>query len=87
MEARLTGQRVALGLVLVPLAVEVQRAALAVGQLAAHLLIAHGTVGEVFHILCGKKQRSERKHEVKKKKKHQEIEHLKQNLVSKTEFV
>lgn len=66
MEARLTGQSVALGLVLVPLAVEIQRATLAVGQLAAHLLVTHRTVGEVFHILCGKKGRRERTHEVNK---------------------
>lgn len=54
MEAQLTGQSVALGLVLVPLAVEIERAALAVGQLAAHLLVTHRTLGEVLHILWGK---------------------------------
>lgn len=49
--ANLTGQSVALGLVLVPVTVEIQRAALAVGQLAAHPLVAHGAGGEVPHIL------------------------------------
>lgn len=47
----LTGQSVALGLVLVPLTVEVERAALAVGQLAAHLLVPHRTLGEVLDAL------------------------------------
>lgn len=41
----------ALGLILVPLAVEIQRAALAVGKLAAHLLVTHRTLWEVFYIL------------------------------------
>lgn len=47
----LTRQRVALRLILVPLAVEIQRAALAVRELAADLLVPHRTVGEVLHIL------------------------------------
>lgn len=46
----------ALGLVLVPLTVEIQRAALTVGQLAAHLLITHRTLGEVLHALQQEKQ-------------------------------
>lgn len=49
--AWLTGQSVALWLILVPLTVEIQRAALAVGKLAAHLLVPHRTVGEVLHVL------------------------------------
>lgn len=49
--ARLTRQSVALRLILVPLTVEIQRAALAVGQLAAHLLVAHRTLGEVLYVL------------------------------------
>lgn len=46
----------ALGLILVPLAVEIQRAALAVGELAAHLLVTHWTLREVFYILQEKKR-------------------------------
>lgn len=55
---QLTRQSVAFGLVLVPLAVEIQRAALAVGQLAAHLLVTHRTLWEVSHILREKKGRA-----------------------------
>lgn len=54
-KVRLTRQSVALGLILVPLAVEIQRAALAVGELAAHLLVTHRTLGEDFYILQEKK--------------------------------
>lgn len=64
----------ALGLVLVPLAVEIQRAALAVGQFAAHLLVTHWTIREVLHILF-----SDTREEVKgsiRLKNHQEIENL-----------
>lgn len=48
----------ALGLILVPLAVEIQRAALAVGELAAHLLVTHRTLGEVFYILRRRKKKT-----------------------------
>lgn len=62
----LTRQSMALGLILVPLAVEIQRAALAVGELAAHLLVTHRTLREVFYILQEKKQaRKKDKIEVK----------------------
>lgn len=55
----LTGQSVALGLVLVPLTVGVQRAALAVGQLAAHVLVPHRTLSEVLHALQQTKKSKE----------------------------
>lgn len=67
--ARLTRQSVALRLILVPLTVEIQRAALAVGQLAAHLLVAHRTLGEVLYVLQQEGERSDggkHRQEVKK---------------------
>lgn len=50
----------ALWLVLVPLTVGIQRAALAVGELAAHLLVPHWTLSEVLHVL----QHEQREREV-----------------------
>lgn len=41
----------ALGLALIPLTDGIQRAALAIGQLATHLLITHWTISEVLHAL------------------------------------
>lgn len=38
-------------MILLPLTVEIQRAALAVGELAAHLLDAHRALSEVLHAL------------------------------------
>lgn len=54
---KLTGQSVALRVILIPLTVEIQWAALAVGKLAAHLLVPHRTLSEVLHIL--QRQRKE----------------------------
>jgi len=54
-DIHLTWQSVALRLILVPLTVEIHQAALAVGELAAHLLVPHGTLREVTHVLQKKK--------------------------------
>lgn len=54
-----TRQGEALGVILVPVTVEIQEAALAVGEFAAHLLIPYRTLLEVLHIL--QKRREEKK--------------------------
>lgn len=56
----LTRQSVALWLILVPLTVGIQRAALAVGELAAHLLVPHRALSEVLHVLQQERREQER---------------------------
>lgn len=48
---QLTWQREALGVILVPVTVEIQGAAFAVVEFAAHLLVPHRTLCKVLHIL------------------------------------
>lgn len=55
----------ALRLILVPLTVDIQRAALAVGQLAAHLLVAHRTLGEVLYVLWQERGQKIRRRETR----------------------